>query len=219
VRTLQHSDDPALTALLKSLVGAFMGSAVAPEVAAPPDSSITLRLEIAGRGSAGPLYAAMGRLKLGVDSRTRLTVIPLHDFVLPVDRSVHYQFQNASGSRYGVSLAGGTTLGAGRPILKDATRVGTEGDVRTALYLFGHFYLNKPHLPGDSFSIGLAAGTNIVQGSLLDDLVFGLSLGRWNGLGLLGGINLMEWSTLKGDPAQVDHYRKSRAFIGLDFRL
>lgn len=220
-RSIETAEDPFLTAFVKALALQLGAATPDPELAAGADSVVALALRDfrAGPASAGRLDVAMGRVRLGPNSLNRVTISGVEGFPLDPHESLHYMFGNSDGSRFGASLGVGFTLQVHRPTFEDNTLIGREGYLRSSLYIFGQGYLNRPNLPRDNFSLGLAFGTNLLRGSPLDDLVIGLAVGRLAGLGVILGANSLEWQEPVGSTGQLKDTRRWRAFVGLDFRL
>lgn len=221
VRSLATAPDPFVTSLVKALASQLGTSVPEAEPAEDRDSDLKLSfLDVrADTTSGGRLDVAMGRVELDANSLIRVSIAPIGGFPLDPHLSVHDMFGNSDGSRFGVSLGAGFTLNVRRPTFEDGTQTGTEAYLRSSLYLFGHAYLDRPHLPLDRFGLGVAAGTNLLRGSLLDDLVLGVSIGRLADLGLVVGANLLEWQEPIAGTTQIRSTRHWRPFIGLDFRL
>lgn len=223
LEALDYRRDPVLSALVKAIGTFFSGAVPSSQAQVARDSALDLRFtSIARQGASEQLYVLLGRLPVAENTTNRLSVFAGPGKRLPADHSAHFHFGNVSASLFGASLAGGLTLDAARPEFSDTTRVAREGDVRPSLYLFGHFYLMKrPHLPWDSRSLGVAIGTNVIRGGILDDIVVALSVGRWHGIGLLAGVNWLVWDKLDRTGARtiVKTGRRFRAFVGADFAL
>lgn len=221
VRSLETEEDPFLTALVKALAGQLTTSVPEPELEEGEDAAValTLRDVRADTTSGDPLWVAMGRVRLGPNSLNRVTIAPHEGVSLDPHLSLHNMFANSAASAFGMSLGAGFTMNAGRPRFEDGEEIGTDSDLRSSLYLFGHVYLDRPHLPVDRFSLAVAFGTNLLGGDLLDDLVVGVSVGRFAGLGVIVGANSLEWPILEESTSQVRESRRWRAFVALDFGL
>lgn len=224
LQTIVHTDDPFLTALISSFAQAMGRSApVVAETHGPPDTVLGITLEPLG-GEDSSLYVAMERFPLTQNTMNRLSVTATAACDLPKDRSIHFYFGNSTRSRFGVSLGGGFTFNAGQPVFNEAgDLVRLDSNERAAVYLLGHLYPIRslsPKLPWEPWGVGLTAGTNIFNGSILDDLIYGLSLGRLDGLGLVVGVNWTKWREKISLPDGAFHFkdtRKTRLFLGLDY--
>lgn len=221
VRSIESADDPFLTALVKSLASRRGASASEPELASGQDAALELSLRDmrADTSSVQRLDVAMGRVRLGPNTLNRVTISGLSGFPLDPHVSLHYMFGNSDGSRFGVSIGSGFTLNVHRPVIESGAVTGTEGYLRSSFYLFGQVYLDRPHLPRDRFSLGVAVGTNVVRGDPMNDLVVGLAIGRVAGLGAIVGANSLEWRELVPGTDRVRDTRRWRTFVGVDYRL
>ena len=218
--SLDYQKDRFLVALLKGLAGGLLSGAT-PEQQTQVEQETTeqLRLEsLSADGVRKPLYMAIRRFDLAENTSNRVSIRPASGSSFPADRSLQYNFGNASGSAFGVSLAGGITFNAASDEFMGTTPVGRTADLRMSLYLFGHLYFRRPRLPWSRWSVSLVGGTNVIRGGLLDDVVAGLSFGGIVGdLGIITGVNLMEYSRL--EDGIVNTSRKARLFAAVDFVL
>lgn len=220
-RSIETAGDAFLTAFVKALASQVGAATPEPELGAGADSvvELTLRDLRADTSSADRLDIAMGRVRLSPNSLNRVTISGADGFPLDPHVSLHYMFGNSDGSWFGASLGVGFTLNVRRPVFEDAAEIATEAYLRSSLYIFGQAYLDRPHLPRDPFSLGLAVGTNLLRGDPLDDLVIGIAVGRLGGLGAIVGANSLVWQELVAGTGQLRDARKWRGFVGLDFRL
>ncbi len=220
-RSIETAEDPFLTAFVKALASQLGAATPEPELGAGADSvlELTLRDLRADTSSADRLDVAMGRVRLGPNSLNRVTISGVGGFPLDPQVSLHYMFGNSDGSRFGASIGPGFTLNVRRPVFEENSPTGTEGYLRSSLYIFGQVYINRPNLPRDRFSLGLAFGTNLLRGDPLDDLVIGMAVGRFAGLGVVVGANSLEWQVPVGNTGQLKDTRRWRPFVGLDFQL
>jgi hypothetical protein len=227
ITSIEHQRDRFLVALVKSVATAVIGGVTDPESATGQDTIVDLVLKPINSPGLNTLYIAVKRFDLAENTINRISIRPATGPALGKDRSVHFNFGNASASRFAVSLAGGATFNAHKSSFNDSGMVtGRTSVVRTSLYLFGHAYLIPPRLPWIKQSLGLALGTNILRGGLLDDIVVGLSYGRLIGdIGLIVGMNWMEDQRsapiMDGteNATPIESYRKPRFFLGLDFAM
>jgi hypothetical protein len=223
--SLEYKKDRVLVSLVKSLIGGRTPS----DPAATRDTTVGLHLRLLGKttdttGDTLALYVAMHRFSLSENTRNRISfrrVAPSVEFFGDSARGIHYSFGNHSGSPFGVSLGAAVTTWAATREYKDTALVSRGADLRQALYLFGQFYPFhglQPRLPWRSFpSLGLALGTNILPGGLLDDLVLGISFGRWKDLGLVVGLNCVKSQRLDGSVPKST--RDCGFLLGGDFAL
>ena len=221
VRSIETRKDPFLAALVKALARQVAASVPQPDLPQGEDAAValTLRDVRADTTSGSPLYVAMGRVTLGPNSLNRVTIAPREGFALDPQISLHNMFGNSDGSRFGTSLGAGFTMNARRPQIDDGELTGTSGYLRSSLYVFGQVYVDQPHQPVDPYSLGLAFGTNLLRGDLLDDLVLGLSIGRLNGVGIIVGANSLDWPVMDVGTSRVRHTRRWCPFLGLDLEL
>ena len=220
-RSIETAKDPFLTAVVNALAARQRASAPEPELEAGENAALQLALRDvrADTSAAERLDVAMGRVRLGMNTLNRVTISGAHGFDLDPNVSLHYMFGNSDGSRFGASIGPGLTLNVRRPVFDGGTVTGTEGYLRSSLYMFAHVYIVRPNLPRDHFGLGVALGTNVMRGELLNDLVLGLSVGRVAGIGAVVGVNSVEWLEQAPGSDRLDATRRFRAFIGLDYRL
>lgn len=224
--TLEFSPDPFLIALVRSLSGGLLTGPQSGSGAESGDTSVSVMFRPINVVTADRhLYVAMQGFDLAPNTRNRLSVWPSSTTPFPRAVSVHQSFGNASGSRFGLSFAGGFTFNANQPSFSDTT-ITSEGDeVRVSLYVLGHLHLLRPRLPWRRPAIGLFGGTNLIRGGVLHDLVGGLSFQRLLGdLGLVAGYNLLEYERLVAPNdmtlnRRVGTSRRVRFFLGVDFAL
>jgi hypothetical protein len=87
--------------------------------------------------ATSPLFVAISRLPLAERTTNRISVHPANGRqYFPHDRVMHYNFGNASSSRFGLSFAGGLTIAARHQTVDnvgDTTQTVKQGGfVRTA---------------------------------------------------------------------------------------
>jgi hypothetical protein len=218
--SLDYQKDRFLVALLKGLAGGLMsGATPEPHTSVEEETVLQVGLEPVSSGDVNrPLYMGIRRFDLAENTSNRISIRPASNEPFPADRSAHYNFGNASGSAFGVSLAGGFTFGAASDEFFGTQPVGRTADIRMSFYLFGHLYFRRPRLPWSGWSVSLAGGTNVLRGGILDDVVAGLSFGGIVGdVGIITGVNLLEFREL--EDAVVKTNRKARLFVGVDFAL
>jgi hypothetical protein len=216
---LDYSSGPLLASLLKGIGSKLFSEA--PKDNPLPDTSVTLFMYDLGPGSkeTNHLYIALGRIRIAEKTWDRFSIVGLDGWRFSSSRSILANVVNTEGSPFGVGLAGGATFDAQtRDTSKIGGPVGPSGQhTRLALYLFGHIDIVRARLPLHSRAFGFAFGTNLLQGSLLDDIVLGASesglIGRE--LGLIEGIDFV---TSRRDTS-ARQTRLIRAFLGVEFRL
>lgn len=223
---LDYQKDRFLAALVKGIAGK-LGASLETKAPQASDSSVSLRFEpVTGNASSSPLFVAMTRFPLAERTTNRISLRPAAGRSnFPRDRSIYYNFGNASGSRFGVSLAGGITIAARRETVEDVgdtTQTVKQGAyLRTAIYLLGHIHIDRADLPWDQFSFSVTGGTNLSNGDLLDDLVGGLTFGRVGDMGFMVGGNLFQTEKLErsGGTQTIKRTWKLRPFFAIDFAL
>ena len=200
--------DPLLSRVVSTIVGKVFASM--PE-AQPSDTGVaddSLVLHDVTLEGSGHLLGAFRRLQLRDNTWNRIALRGAAGRQLAADQWTTANFANASASRFGFSLAAGATFDARTEQFHGDTLALGGDPVRVNLYLLGHFYVARPELPARGRSFGIVAGTNLLDGSLLDEIVLGASVDRLGGLlgdlGIVAGTNIVQ--------AQAGPYANRRVF-------
>lgn len=210
---LDYKADPALIQLVVaagSLLKINPGQSTNDN---PPPSAASETLHLVNVGRTRPFYAAWARIPLSENTQYQLALAPEQGHWFGTDQVVITNIGNVSRSRFGAALGGGLTLRADVRRSAGGADVAREHSERINLYVFGHWFLRPPELPWRKNSRALVIGTNVLDGSLFDDIILGHSWGRHLGaVGYVLGINLLEGFARDGSET-----RFVRPFLGLDY--
>lgn len=215
--SIDYQRDPFLLTMFKGFGAKLFGVTVDQRAAAVSDTTVFISLDSIGTGTTSrrPLYIAFARLRLADETWNRVHIAGARGRRIQGGTTIVSNFGNAASSRFGVSLAGGFTYRARMRALRDTTLVPTGEYIRFTLYVFSHLYLVRPSLPWRGRSVALTAGTNLVRGEPLNDLVAGVAFGRLIGdMGLIVGANALPTKLRDGSDT-----RRLRAFFAFDFHL
>ena len=214
--SIDYQRDPFLVTVFKGFGSKLFGVTVEPRSVAVSDTTVTVSLDSLGTGETikRPLYVAFVRLRLADETWNRVHIAGARGRRIQ-GSTIVTNFGNAGRSRFGVSIGGGFTYRARMRALKDTSLVPTGEYIRFSLYLFSHLYIVRPSLPWRGRSVGLTAGTNLVRGEPLNDLVAGISFSRLIGdMGMIIGVNALPTKLQDGSDT-----RRPRAFVAIDFHL
>jgi hypothetical protein len=238
-RVVAHGRDPLIPTLIKG-VGKLVSVEASP-AAAVGDSVQVARFErLSLDGVEPPLYVAGARFGISEDTEMELAITPVFGKVWPNAlpaagggapvtanplRSVYMNLVNARSRRFELSTAGGFTF---RPKGGDTLRAGEPRRVVLNAYMLGVANLVRFRSigiggPGRTdwreSALGVALGTNVLTGSVGDDLITAVSASRVFGYGgIVAGVNWRHERTYDAAGAPRDH-RPPRGFAGLEVRL
>jgi hypothetical protein len=169
------------------------------------------------------LWAGSARVEIGENTDVQLSLGANGRQRLPGTLSRLYTtVNNAKATRWDLGLGIASSFGPGATTFDGVSeKVGSS--LKTNIYLTTYLNLLPARLPRFRRSWSIVGGTNIANGSLLDDLLTGVAVGRVVGdAGLMTGVL---WETRKRDSVDpVTHanrsseYRQPRFFIGFDLR-
>jgi hypothetical protein len=191
-----------------------------------------------------PLYVASARFGLSEDTEVELAITPVFGKMWPSAlptpgvgrsvapsplRSVYMNVVNARARGFELSVAGGFTV---RPKQgnADTLRTGEARRVVVNAYLLGVANVARFRSPGTRLwgrgarsdwresALGVAVGTNVLTGSVGDDLITGVTVSRLLGYGgLVAGVNWRhERDYTRTEPRDR---RPPRPFLALEVRL
>jgi hypothetical protein len=247
---LQHEVDPFLVRVIKGF-NVFGGALNVGGEKAPADSEFVVALQDLGPGITDTrhLYFAFARIPITDDVWARLSVHSPTRRELRAHRTVLTNFVTTSRSRFAISLAGGVIINSrtrsfrtgadGRASLDTITlssgtttrlaerQVGAQ--TAANVYLVGHLRIigRRPrplryHVGPVAFeSVSTFVGTNLVRGTILDEVVGGFSFDRLGGGGASLLIGTARLATQVADSAtrRVSQSWDLRMFLGVGFEL
>ena len=170
-----------------------------------------------------PLWAGSARVEIGENTDVQLALAANGRQRLPGTLSRLYTtVNNAKATRWDLGLGIASAFGPGATTLESGTQH-VASSVKTNIYLTTYLNLLPARLPRFRRSWSLVGGTNITNGSLLDDLLTGVAVGRVVGdAGLMTGVMWESRKRESVDPVthanRSEDYRVPRFFIGFDLR-
>jgi hypothetical protein len=242
-RVVAHGRDPLIPLIIKGV--AKLVSVDASPPTAVSDSVQLARFDrLSLEGVEPPLYVASARFGLSEDTEVELAITPVFGKMWPSAlptpgvgrsvapsplRSVYMNVVNARARGFELSVAGGFTV---RPKQgnADTLRTGEARRVVVNAYLLGVANVARFRSPGTRLwgrgarsdwresALGVAVGTNVLTGSVGDDLITGVTVSRLLGYGgLVAGVNWRhERDYTRTEPRDR---RPPRPFLALEVRL
>lgn len=187
------------------------------------DLDRAMNLRLVSDDPATPLWAGSARVEIGENTDVQLSLSAKDKQRLPGTLSRLYTtVNNAKASRWDLGIGFATAFGLGAKHTTATTEV-DEPAVKSNIYLTTYLNFLPARLPRFRRSWGLVGGTNITKGSLLDELLTGVAVGRVLGdAGIMTGIM---WEQRKREVLDIGsgvrkttQSRVPRFFIGIDLR-
>lgn len=207
------------------LVNAFGGGKIPAfdNGATVADLDRPMSLRLVSDDPASPLWAGSARVEIGENTDVQLSLAAKDRQRLPGTLSRLYTtLNNSKASRWDLGIGFATAFGPGARTRTATTEV-DQPSVKSNIYLTTYLNLLPARLPRFRRSWGLVGGTNITNGTLLDELLTGVAVGRVIGdAGLMSGIM---WEQRRTDVlnrttgvTKTTQSRVPRFFIGIDLR-